>query len=397
MTASRGAARQPSAFSRRVLLMVTGRTPQVVTETLYGLCVKSDPPFVPTEVHLVTTAEGARGARIALLSADKGWFHRFCVDYELHGLAFSMDQVHVIEDADGRPAEDIRTLAEHEACADLITEQVRGFTADPDCALHVSLAGGRKTMTYYLGNALTLFGRIQDRLSHVLVPAPFESNPEFFYPTPYQCQLYSNRMEIWLDARDAEVTLADIPFVRLRDSLPNRFKGLEEGRARFTEVVTALQQALMPAAVRIDYGAGGLHLAGDRFVSLSGADLAFYGWHARRRLHGIEPARIPPKDPQTWGEGRRETFAQYLREYEAEADRTKVRANTGRGRAERRLEAMTYQFFHQRMTSIREQLEEAVGPLADAYVVKAVAAGRPAGYGLDIPVERIEITEEGYL
>ena len=32
---------------------------------------------------------------------------------------------------------------------------------------------------------MTLFGRPQDRLSHVLVPEPFESSWGFFYPTPY--------------------------------------------------------------------------------------------------------------------------------------------------------------------------------------------------------------------
>jgi len=52
--------KEPHEHPRRILLMVTGRTPQVVTETLYALSVKRDPPFIPTEVHLVTTAEGAR-------------------------------------------------------------------------------------------------------------------------------------------------------------------------------------------------------------------------------------------------------------------------------------------------------------------------------------------------
>src|SRR3990172_2018906 len=48
--------RVPSSYPRRILLAVTGLSPQVVTETLYALAV--EPPageerFVPTEVHLV--------------------------------------------------------------------------------------------------------------------------------------------------------------------------------------------------------------------------------------------------------------------------------------------------------------------------------------------------------
>jgi CRISPR-associated protein (TIGR02584 family) len=387
--------KEPHVHPRRILLMVTGRTPQVVTETLYALSVKRDPPFIPTEVHLVTTAEGAQDARLALLAPEAGRFHGLCNDYSLSGIGFTPEQIHLIRDTDGRPVEDIRSKAEHEACADLITEQVRAFTADDNAALHVSLAGGRKTMTYYLGNALTLFGRPQDRLSHVLVPPPFESNPEFFYPTAYDRPLYSNRLERWLDAKDAEVTLADIPFVRLRNSLPSRFKNLEEGQASFTEVVSAMQQAFEPPAVTVDFREKGLYLADGRFVALSGADLAFYAWLARRALNRTPAVRIPSKDRRRWKPAEREEYATYLNEYNAEAERTDLRDGTGIEL--RAAGAMTYQFFHQRKSSIRECLEEAVGPLAEAYAIKAIEAGRPAGYGLDITPERIEIAGEGYL
>lgn len=84
-------------------------------------------------------------------------------------------------------------------------------------------------MTDYLGNALTLFGRSQDRLSHVLVPPSYESNRAFLYPTPYSQSLFIEPLKCYFKAKDAEVTLADIPFVRLRDGLQSHFKTLEEG------------------------------------------------------------------------------------------------------------------------------------------------------------------------
>lgn len=387
--------KDPNGYPRRILLMVTGRTPQVVTETLYGLCTGQPEPFIPTEIHLITTAEGAQDARLALLTPETGWFHRLCRDYALSGIAFSPDCIHVIRDAGGQPVDDIRTHAEHEACADLVTEQVRAFTAAADTALHVSLAGGRKTMTYYLGNALTLFGRPQDRLSHVLVPPPYESNREFFYPTPESRPLFIEPLKRYFDAKDAEVTLADIPFVRLRDSLPGRFKTLEQGQARFTEVVAAMQQALEPPAVTLDFRARGLHLADGRFIELGGADLAFYAWLARRAMTSAAPVRIPSKDPRRWRPAERAEYAAYLGEYNAEAQRTDIRDGTGTEL--RAVGAMTYQFFHQRKSSIRECLEEAVGPLAEAYAIQAIKEGRPAGYGLEIAPERIEIVGEGYL
>ena len=49
----------PAAYPRRILLAVTGLSPQIVTETLHALAVGGEQPFVPTEIHLITTAEGA--------------------------------------------------------------------------------------------------------------------------------------------------------------------------------------------------------------------------------------------------------------------------------------------------------------------------------------------------
>lgn len=373
----------PHRHPRRILLMVTGRTPQVVTETLYALCVRRRPPFVPTEVHLITTAEGAQDARLALLAEGDGWFHRLCRDYGLTGIRFSAEHIHTIPGADGAPAQDIRTEAEHEACADLITERVRRFTAEDDTALHVSLAGGRKTMTYYLGNALTLFGRPQDRLSHVLVPPPFESNREFFYPTPNSSPLFVEPLQRYFDAGEAEVTLADIPFVRLRDSLPGRFKTLETGQARFSEVVEAMQTALRPASVTIDYLHRRIRIADGREAPLSPASLAFYGWLARRTKAG-EPVYAPTRDTPEPG---------HYREFMREAELADARDTLGSGRI--RVEAaMTRGYWDERKTKLKDELEETLGPLAAAYGITALVLGRPAGWGLAVDPARIRILEQ---
>ena len=44
-------------FPRRILLAVSGLTPQIVTETLYALAVIQKPAWIPTEVHLITTLQ----------------------------------------------------------------------------------------------------------------------------------------------------------------------------------------------------------------------------------------------------------------------------------------------------------------------------------------------------
>ncbi len=280
----------PAHYRRRILLAVTGLSPQIVTETLYALAVTREPAFVPTEAVLMTTAEGAERARLSLLSDDPGWFARLLRDYALPSIAFGADRIHVLRDADGAPIPDIRRLADNEAAADLITEQVRTFTADPDCALHVSIAGGRKTMGFYAGYALSLFGRAQDRLSHVLVSDPYESSWDFFYPTPYH-RVISTRDNKLADTAEAQVTLAEIPFLRLREGLPRR---LLQGVATFGESVEAAQRALEPPELVIDL-AGQRIRAGGELVSLTPSVLAFYSLMARRRLQAWPPRAPTPR------------------------------------------------------------------------------------------------------
>jgi hypothetical protein len=55
-------AADPSTYARRVLLAVSGLTPQILTETLCTLACDEDTAFITTEVHLITSAEGARRA-----------------------------------------------------------------------------------------------------------------------------------------------------------------------------------------------------------------------------------------------------------------------------------------------------------------------------------------------
>lgn len=154
---------EPYQYSKRILLVITGLSPQVVTETLYALAISQEQVFVPTEIHVVTTAEGAQRARLTLLSDEPGWFYRLCADYGLPSIAFDSEHIQVLEDSKGNPLQDIRTPEENACVADQISELVRGFAQDEQAALHVSIAGGRKTMGFYLGYALSLYGRPQDR------------------------------------------------------------------------------------------------------------------------------------------------------------------------------------------------------------------------------------------
>jgi CRISPR-associated protein (TIGR02584 family) len=267
---------QPADYPRRILLAVTGLTPQIVTETLYALAVKGNPAWVPTEIRLITTRQGAQKAQGTLLNDDPGWFRRLCADYRLPGIAFGAKDIRIIVGPDRKPLDDILDERDNAAVADFITEEVRALTADPNTSLHVSIAGGRKTMGFYIGYALSLFGREQDRLSHVLVPTPYESKPEFFYPPPPSFP--PPRAGEGQGGGEAQVHLGPIPFVRLREGLPER---LLAGRARFSEVVAEAQRALTPVALHLDPARLKV-TAGDQSISLEPAQFALYWMVAER-------------------------------------------------------------------------------------------------------------------
>jgi len=361
-------------YRRRVLLAVSGLSPQVVTETLYALAQR-DRATMPNEVHLMTTSEGAERAQLLLLSRKPGWFRQLCREHGLSGVAFTPDHIHVAQDRRGRPLTDIRTPAENEALADQITELVRGFTSEASLQLHLSLAGGRKTMGFYAGYALSLYGREQDRLSHVLVsPPPFESHPDFFYPArrPRTIQTPGRKP---LDAARAEVTLAEIPFVRMREKLSSQ---LVKGKAGFSATVAAYNRANGPLRLRLDplrrhVDAGGVSLR------LPPREMAFYLWMARRRQLG-QPGLACPKVAD------RDFATAFLAEFEQWNSRessTRERLDAGLGP----------DFFSEVKSKLNAALTRA-GAASAYHVQRQMHRDAPASFALLLPPDRIQIESE---
>ncbi len=224
---------------RTVLVALAGLTPQVVTETLYGMWRSG---VVPSEIHVLTTLPGRVKVLEGLLDARRGAFYRFCADYGVdhRAIRFDADTVHVFHGRGGEPLEDIRTASDNAAVADQIVDLVRRLASDGGVRIHASLAGGRKTMTFYLGYALSLFGRPGDRLTHVLVSPDFENHPEFYYPPRSPVELRTDAGKR-VSTAEARVDLVEIPFVRLGELVPARVL-TGEG---FAEVVARAEQELL--------------------------------------------------------------------------------------------------------------------------------------------------------
>jgi len=362
----------------RTLLVVTGLAPQVLTETLFALCCRKDSnAWVPDEVHLITTSSGAEHARLNLLFDDNAWFQRFVNDYSLPQIKFDAKHIHVIADDTGKLLDDIRTPLDNAHAADAITRLVRELTADSGRELHVSLAGGRKTMGYYLGYALSLYGRPHDRLSHVLVSEPFENNRDFYYPTPYDHPIHvrhGNR-EITRNARDAIVELAEIPFVRLRHGLPD---ALLTGNATFRETVDAARASLDPPRLVIHVESGRI-TAGTKCFKLPPAQFALYAMFAWRAAHRQPKITAPIKDvPDTaWSHEARAALIAALGE-----------ANIPSSVDEKLHLGADGNYFSQTLSRLNKLLGEELGPVAASYRVDR-GGPRTGRFGLCLPSEAV--------
>ena len=238
-------------YKKRILLSVIGLSPAVVTETLYALMRKNE---LPTEIRVITTQRGKEETMKQLLGIEngkkcnKGFFEQFLSEYANEigesTISFGIDDILLVEDEHKNELPDIRTELDNQKAADYIVNFIGNLCKeDEKTQLHVSMAGGRKTMGFYAAYALSIFGRPQDKLSHVLVPEEYE-NPKvsFYYPTKesqFVTYKHQEKGEISVDKSKAIIELAEIPFVRLGLGLS---KELDKNQISYVEAISKAQK-----------------------------------------------------------------------------------------------------------------------------------------------------------
>jgi CRISPR-associated protein (TIGR02584 family) len=369
--------RVPASYPRRIVVASLGLAPQVLTETLYCLG-KETPPFVPTEVHVVTTQEGRHRAILSLLDASTAMLGRLESEHALAGLAAALtpERIHVIASAGGAPLPDIDSKDDNAATANLMVGLLRTLSADPACALHVSIAGGRKTMGFLLGYALSLFGRPQDRLSHVLVSQPFQDHPEFYFP-PRVPRVLLDRAGRPASTADARLILAYIELVLLRDGLPPR---LLEAERSFSDLVAEAQSAIAPADLTVDIAGRRLVCAG-KPVALAPITFAFAAWLAQRA------ARLgPDRAAVHWSKC---DWSEFLATYAALPDQNAERVAATRKRLAD--ERSREEFFREHASRLDKALEKALGAGAAPYRLRDFGSRPRTRTGFALPAAAITI------
>ena len=115
---------------REILIFVTGTTPQIVTETLYGLTQECQPPVFPDEIHIITTSSGKQKIEEELIE-------RTSLQLSQRNLVFpTIPLVKILFmslKVKGNLLEDIREASHNESLGDFIANFIREKTEDHEC------------------------------------------------------------------------------------------------------------------------------------------------------------------------------------------------------------------------------------------------------------------------
>lgn len=242
---------------RIILVSAMGTSPAVLTNTVWGLAHQK-PSIVPDEIVVFITKSG-KELLIQRLFDDGVWnamrsnLKREKIEVE-GKLVFGATSIRAIPDAEGNEIEDLRTGDDNLRAADFMLSQLRQYTEDSETELHVSIAGGRKTISALLFSCITLLGREQDKVYHVLLPPVFEQGvePPFFFPEPgvtYTAKATGKKYK----ANKVQSELFEVPFVRMRGWYQEKFKSIPPSyRTLISKVQTVAPPAVIYPEIEID-------------------------------------------------------------------------------------------------------------------------------------------------
>lgn len=243
------------------LVALLGMSPAVVTETLWALAEEGT---IPDHIDIVTTKKGWEGLEKAMApSAKDGVWQRFT---EAMRAAFphvpNANRLRTInlcpillEDAAQNEMEDLRGVEEHLLVADQMLKLLKSRIKD-HARVFASIAGGRKTMGALLFSCMSLVGRKQDRILHVLMNEPYDLRlePPFFYPSDTSHKRIEPDGTVTLHhGMAAKISLFEVPFVHLSNLYAGPFG--QRGSLDYAKLVKLVDQQIEVKRIELDLDA----------------------------------------------------------------------------------------------------------------------------------------------
>ncbi|MBO4631315.1 MAG: TIGR02584 family CRISPR-associated protein [Lentisphaeria bacterium] len=227
---------KPQSYRKHILIALSGMTPAVVSETVYALIEKNDPPDL---IIVVTTGRGQEAFQ--QLEQYPGWEKL----RRKNGKKIRIEK-RIFQNEDGEALDDIVSEEDNKNFANTLLHILRGCTEEPDTKISFSIAGGRKTMSAIGALCMTMLGRKQDKLYHILVDPPFDQpmKPAFYFPEPGVKLTGANGRKY--DSGKAKLHLSELPFVYTRYGWQETFQHLPPD---FTSAVAMINA---PPLIEVD-------------------------------------------------------------------------------------------------------------------------------------------------
>ena len=234
---------------RQILIAGMGTSPAVLTNAVWALA-HGEKPVVPDEIVVFITKNGKTLLKKELF--DGGVWADMLKSLAREGidiegkLIFGETSIRSIPDVRGNEIDDLRTGDDNLRAADFMLGELRKYTEDNGTELHVSIAGGRKTMSALLFSCMSLLGREQDKVYHILLPPAIECGvtPTFYYPkrgTTYTARVTGKKYK----AKDLQCELFEVPFVRMRGWYQEKFKEIPPS---YRTLISRVQEVAPPAS-----------------------------------------------------------------------------------------------------------------------------------------------------
>ena len=247
-----------------VLLACVGTSPAVLTETVWALAHEK-PAIVPDRVVVITTSRGKAQIKADLLSgANSVWAQMNKALFKSSDrVKLGETDIRVIPDANNNEADDLRSAEDNMRAADFMLGVLRQYTENPDKIVYASIAGGRKTMSALMLSCMSLLGREDDKVYHVLTtPEAMAFRPKFYFPSKGSFEYNEAGKLKKITGSKVKVELFEVPFVPIRGWFKEKFNSLPPG---YPTLVASLRSAGPRAVV---YPEIELDFSGDGYARL---------------------------------------------------------------------------------------------------------------------------------
>lgn len=223
-------------MKNNILICVTGLTPQIVTETLFCLAVQKKIKI--DQLFIITTARGRDiiSGKDNEYNKQRGYpslkiqLKKLSRQYKIKHPFFNDNDNIIVAREMAADLYDVRNDRHNLLFPNKVCEIIKEKTNDQKNVLHCSISGGRKTMSVDMAFALTLFGREDDKLYHVLVNETLEFNKDFWFPR---------------DKKEKKlIEISELPLVKLRSLLGDFTKNKIFNELSYTDLVELMQQQL---------------------------------------------------------------------------------------------------------------------------------------------------------